>query len=127
MDKLSINPSDDHPKVIFDNKSGILEISGKSLPEDVNAFYKPILQWLKNYAGDPNETTDLNFRLTFLNSASSKLILDILLVLEEMNLKGEKVVVNWYYPEYDEDMKEVGIEFSEMVDIPFKNIAYTPG
>jgi hypothetical protein len=24
-------------------------------------------------------------------------------------------------------MKEVGIEFSEMVDIPFKNIAYTPG
>lgn len=117
---------DDSPKVNFSIENGKLEIEGKSLPEDVSAFYEPILEWLNNYAKDPLPETELTFKFTYFNTASSKLILDILTVLERMNDDGKKVLVNWYYPEYDEDMRDAGIEYSEMVDVPFKHFSFNP-
>ena len=125
MDKLMIMPTDDSPRVVLDKESGVFEISGKSLPEDVSAFYEPVLEWLRGYSGDPNESTAFDIRLTYFNTASSKLILDILVILEEMVLEGKTVNINWHYPEYDEDMKEAGIEYSEMVDVPFTHIEYS--
>jgi len=43
-----------------------------------------------------------------------------------MHLDGNKVLVNWYYPAYDEDMHDAGVEYSEMVDVPFKHLSYHP-
>lgn len=117
---------DDSPKVSFTHNLGKLEISGKSLPEDVSAFYRPILDWLVQYSQKPHHETEFTFKLTYFNTASSKLILDILLILEKMHENGEKVLVNWYYPEYDEDMREAGLEYSEMVEVPFKHFSYHP-
>ncbi len=117
---------DDSPKVNFSIENGKLEISGKSLPEDVSAFYEPILEWLNNYAKNPQPETELTFKFTYFNTASSKLILDILTVLEKMKDDGNKVLVNWYYPEYDEDMRDAGIEYSEMIDVPFKHFSFNP-
>lgn len=126
MYSLILDGMDDSPKVNFSIENGKLEIEGKSLPEDVSAFYEPILEWLNNYAKDPLPETELTFKFTYFNTASSKLILDILTVLERMNDDGKKVLVNWYYPEYDEDMRDAGIEYSEMVDVPFKHFSFNP-
>lgn len=126
MYSLILEGMDDSPKVNFSIENGKLEIEGKSLPEDVSAFYEPILEWLNNYAKDPLPETELTFKFTYFNTASSKLILDILTVLERMNDDGKKVLVNWYYPEYDEDMRDAGIEYSEMVDVPFKHFSFNP-
>ncbi len=127
MENLIIQPSDDSPAIILDKDSGRFEISGKSLPEDVSAFYDPVLRWLENYSGDPNSSTRFDFQLTYFNTASSKLLLDILMILEEMNLSGKKVSVNWHYPVYDEDMRDAGLEYSEMVEVPFNHIEYSAG
>jgi len=126
MDSLIIEEMDDSPNVIFTHESGKLELSGKSLPENVSAFYQPILDWLNNYALEPQPLTELTFKLTYFNTASSKLILDILTILEKMKDDGKNVLVNWYYPEYDEDMRDAGVEYSEMVDVPFKHFSYHP-
>lgn len=126
MDSLIIKEMDDSPQVSFSHQNGKLEISGKSLPEDVSAFYRPIIDWLNNYAQKPQPETELTFKLTYFNTASSKLILDILTVLEKMKEDGKNVLVNWYYPEYDEDMRDAGVEYSEMVDVPFKHFSYHP-
>ena len=126
MYSLILDSMDDSPKVNFSNENGKLEISGKSLPEDVSAFYGPILDWLNEYAKDPQPETELTFKFTYFNTASSKLILDILSVLEKMKESGNKVLVNWYYPEYDEDMRDAGVEYSEMVDVPFKHFSFLP-
>jgi len=48
------------------------------------------------------------------------------MLFEEMREDEQDVAVNWYYPEYDEDMKDAGIEYSEMVDVPFEFIEYKP-
>jgi hypothetical protein len=126
MDNLFLLETDDSPKVSFTHDSGKLEISGKSLPEDVSTFYRPILDWLNKYAQKPQNETELTFKLSYFNTASSKLLLDILTILEKMNEEGKSVLVNWYYPEYDEDMRDAGVEYSEMVEVPFKHFSYHP-
>ncbi len=126
MESLIIEPKDDSPLVKFIEEDGKMEISGKSLPEDVTSFYKPVIAWLNKYATRPKPLTEFTFKLTYFNTASSKLILDILMILEKIHNDGKEVHVNWNYPVYDEDMQEAGEEYSEMVDLPFNHISYTP-
>ena len=45
MEVIKIKGSDDTPNVILDAENGMMQISGRSLPEDVAAFYEPILDW----------------------------------------------------------------------------------
>lgn len=125
MDSIKLKGTDDTPSVILDKENGIFEIAGRSLPEDVNAFYEPILDWLADYAESPNSETVVTFKLVYFNTASSKLILDILLKFEEISESGSEVLIKWYFPEDDEDMEEAGEEYSEIVEIPFEQISYT--
>lgn len=125
MQVLKIDSTEDNPQVILDRESNILEISGRSLPEDVNTFYEPMLSWIEEYAKAPLDVTVFNFKLTYFNTASSKIILDILTQFEEMIEEGHQVMVRWHYPDEDEDMMEAGEEYSEMVDVPFEMVSYS--
>ena len=124
METIKIQGTEDTPKIILDAENEILEISGRSLPEDVSSFYEPVLNWLNEYAENPNKKTVFNFKLTYFNTASSKLLLDILMKLEEMHEKGQDVLIRWHFPEDDEDMAEAGEEYAEIVDVPFEQVAY---
>lgn len=120
MEILNLEGTEDTPKIILDKKNGIFEISGRSLPEDSAEFYRPVLEWIAKYSAEPNPATEFVFKLEYFNTASSKLILDVLSALED--IKGMKI--NWYFHEDDEDMEEAGQEFSELVEIPFEFRTY---
>jgi len=124
MDTLHIYPTEDVPEVILDQEKEVFQITGMSLPEDVNTFYEPVLNWMKVYSRNPNPSTIFNFRFTYFNTATSKIILDILTILEELVEAGHSVVVRWHFTEGDEDMLEAGEEFSEMVDVPVELITF---
>lgn len=124
METIKIQGTEDTPKIILDAENELMEISGRSLPEDVSSFYEPVLNWLNEYAENPKKKTIFNFKLTYFNTASSKLLLDILMKLEEMHEKGQDVLIRWHYPEDDEDMAEAGEEYADIVDVPFEQIAY---
>ncbi len=49
METIKIQGTEDTPKIILDAGNEILEISGRSLPEDVSSFYEPVLNWLNEY------------------------------------------------------------------------------
>jgi hypothetical protein len=125
METIKIQGTEDTPKIILDAENEIMEISGRSLPEDVSSFYEPVINWLNEYAEKPNKKTVINFKLTYFNTASSKLLLDILMKLEEMHEKGYDVLIRWHYPEDDEDMEEAGEEYADIVDVPFEQVAYS--
>lgn len=125
MEAIKIQGTEDTPKVILDKDAEIFEISGRSLPEDVATFYDPILNWLNEYGEGPNGNTIFNFKLTYFNTASSKMLLDILMKLEEIHEEGHDVTVRWHYPEDDEDMEEAGEEYADIVDIPFEQVGYS--
>jgi hypothetical protein len=125
MDPIKIKGTDDTPQVILDKDNGIFEISGRSLPEDVAAFFEPILKWINEYSQEPLPKTVFNFKLEYFNTASSKLILDVLLKLEEMSDDGKDVLVRWHYPDDDEDMQEAGEEYADIVEVPFEQVSYS--
>jgi hypothetical protein len=120
MEILNLKGTEDTPTILLDKKNGIFEISGRSLPEDSAEFYKPVVAWINEYAKEANPTTEFTLKLEYFNTASSKLILDVLSALED--IKGMKII--WYFHDDDEDMEEAGQEFSELVEIPFEFKTY---
>lgn len=120
MKIINLEGTEDTPKIILNKTDEIYEISGRSLPEDSAEFFQPILNWIDEYAQDPNSSMNFVFKLEYFNTASSKLILDVLSKLEE--LPGIKIT--WFFHDDDEDMEEAGKEFSELVDIPFDYKTY---
>ncbi len=124
MEVINIKGTDDTPSVVLDKDNGIFEISGRSLPEDVTQFYQPILDWIDEYAKDPNDKTEVMFKLEYFNTASSKVLLDVLLKYEEINDAHGNVVIKWHYHEDEEDMKEAGEEYEDIVTVPFEYVEY---
>lgn len=124
METLRIEQTDDSPLVILDQEDNQFEISGKSLPEDVVDFYQPMLDWLNTYREKPLSKTVFNLKLIYFNTASSKMIMDILMILEDMVVEGHDVVIRWHSLQSDEDMQEAGKEYEEMIDVPFEHATY---
>ncbi len=110
------------PYVRLDGEKGIIEIKGRSIPENSIEFYKPLIDWLEEYGDIALDETAVNVQLEYFNTSSSKCILDIFKKLEVIFKKGCKVEVNWYYEEDDEDMFEAGEDYQSIINIPFKMI-----
>ncbi len=122
MDPIRIEGTKKTPDVIFDAENGIIEIEGRSIPENSIEFYKPLVDWLDEYAKAPNEKTEVNIKLEYFNTSSSKCILDVFKKLEDIYKAKKEVVINWHYEEDDEDMLEAGEDYQSILKIPFKMI-----
>ncbi len=120
MKPLTIAGTATTPAVILDSTKSIFEITGRSVADDISEVYTPVLQWLNSYSKDPNSTTLFVFKLEYFNTASSKALLDTLSAISF--IKNSKVL--WYHHDEDEDIKEAGEEFFELVNIPFEFKTY---
>ena len=85
MNSLVIIETDHTPSVVLDKDAGIFEIAHRSLPENAIDFFDPIINWIKEYAKNPNKITEFSFKLEYYNTATSKQIAKLLLILEELN------------------------------------------
>ena len=122
MDKITIEGTSKTPTIIFDSETGLLELKGRSSPENSIEFYKPVVESLDKYASDPKDKTSVNIHLEYFNTSSSKCILDLFKKLEAIHKTGKEVVINWYYEEDDEDMLEAGEDYQAIIKVPFKMI-----
>ncbi len=120
MESLIIESTNKTPKVFFNALSGKMELMGRSIPENSYQFYEPLLQWLDEYAKNPQEQTHFIFKLDYFNTSSSMYILGILKKLEKMYADGKKVRVSWYYDSEDEDMLQTGEDLRQIVKIPIE-------
>ena len=122
MEKYSIDGTPKTPTISLDLASGVLEIKGRSIPENSIEFYKPLVDALDKYAGSPKTATNVNIQLEYFNTSSSKCILDVFKKLENINKNGSAVIINWHYEEDDEDMLEAGEDYQAIINIPFKMV-----
>jgi hypothetical protein len=120
MEALRIESTHKTPRVILDPENGIFEFSGRSIPEDALGFYRPIFDWLDEYAKSPLPVTHVKFDLEYFNTSSSKNILEILKRLESIHTNGHEVRVTWYYDEDDEDMEETGQDYQALLNLPIE-------
>lgn len=125
MDKITIEGTSKTPTIIFDSEAGLLELKGRSIPENSIEFYKPVVESLDKYSHEPKEKTSVNIQLEYFNTSSSKCILDLFKKLESIHKTGKDVVINWFYEEDDEDMLEAGEDYQAIIKVPFKMIEVT--
>ena len=120
MEKLYIEGSAKTPSVSFDGEAGILEMRGRSIPENSIEFFQPLIDWVDAYGAAPSKATRVDMKLEYFNTSSSKCILDLFKRLEKINDTASGVIINWYYETDDEDMEEAGEDYAAIVRLDFK-------
>jgi len=93
------------PSVKLDADTGICEIGGESYLEESSLFYQPIYDWLLEYTKTKKPLV-FNFRLSYVNTSSSKHILFILRLLKKYGEEGNDVQSYWYIEQGDMDTEE---------------------
>ena len=121
MNALIIEAREDSPGITLDKDNNVFEIIGNSYADDPVPYYLPIFDWLERYKKNPNENTLFEFRLNYINTASSKQIANILTKLEEAK-KNTKIKIKWFYHKDDEDMYDEGLALKNNVKIDFEFI-----
>ena len=122
MEPLLIEGTPKTPSIRFEADQGLIEIKGRSIPENSIEFYKPLVDWLDKYGEGPSTLTKVNIQLEYFNTSSSRCILDVFKKLETIHKAKHEVIINWYYEEDDEDMLEAGEDYESIIRVPFKMI-----
>jgi len=122
MEKYEIDGTPKTPTILFDINGGVLDIKGRSIPENSIEFYKPLVDALDKYSVATKSATTVNIQLEYFNTSSSKCILDIFKKLESIHKSGSYVTINWHYEDDDEDMLEAGEDYQAIIGIPFKMV-----
>jgi len=96
MESIHLEATVNSPKVTLDYENGLIELDGKSYPENTFEFYEPIMAWVESYfSGKAKEQTTINIKFTYFNSATSQIVFDFFDVISEG--EAENLTVNWYY------------------------------
>lgn len=119
MKELIIENSFNTPDINFNPISGEFMLEGRSIPENPETFYMKLIEWIHNYFEDPCDLTRAVIKLEYVNSGSSKFLLEILRVMKAYHDQGKKCVVDWYYEEEDERMMELGSHYESTTELPF--------
>lgn len=113
MENLIISETKYTPDINLNAQTGVLDIRGKSYPENTFEFYKPMMDWLENYFdGNAKENTTVNMEIIYFNSSSSKLFFDFFDLLDEVK-EDNNIEINWIYDEENESALEAGEDFIE--------------
>lgn len=112
------------PLVIVDETAGSIEIAGVSIPENAYVFFRPVEDFIESLDPESAKGIVFTFRLEYMNTLSSKAFLDYMRTVKD--LKHIPLTVTWEYYSDDEEMRDHGETFSEIVDIPFNYAAVDP-
>lgn len=126
MQSLNIDKTYSTPMIKFDSDTGKLMISGESFPENASRFYTPVLQWIRDYIGElDSQEVEVTFEISYFNSSTSKVFLNIFGLLEEAAEEGRNIAVNWRCSKENESAIECGEEFKEDLEkLPFNIIEF---
>ncbi len=120
MENLIIKETKYTPSIKLDVEKGLMELMGKSYPENTFEFYKPMLEWVEEYFENNDKRTVVNMEIIYFNSSSSKLFFDFFDLLEDAHNSGKTIEVNWIYDEENESALEAGEDFKE----DFENLKF---
>jgi SiaC family regulatory phosphoprotein len=95
-----------------------IRVDGVSIPENAYLFFKPFEEFINGIDTENVKNAEVILRLEYMNSLSSKAFLDYVRQLHTSKLLNMNVI--WEYYDDDEEMREYGDTFSEIVRIPFQ-------
>ncbi len=78
MEDLYLKKTFNSPEVEFIADTGELSLEGRSIPEDPGEFFERLIDWINEYFLTPAEKTVMSIKLEYINSGSSKYMLEVL-------------------------------------------------
>jgi hypothetical protein len=107
------------PGIVYFPDTNILELTGRSIPENPELIFKRLDEWITLHFGK-NNGLDVNIQLEYINSGSSKYLYEILKRLTGYGKSGMQVKLKWLYEEDDEAMLELGEHYRDTAGIPLE-------
>ena len=120
MKPISINATFNTPAIKFDPQEGHLLLEGKSIPEDPVIFYEPVLNWINEYFVNPAPVTHVIIKLEYVNSGSSKYLLEFFKIINREHQEGHHCRISWYYEVEDEAIQDLGELYKSTINVPFE-------
>jgi hypothetical protein len=102
------------PSISINLEKGEFSFAGKSYPENVNSAFAEVLSIIDAYCKKPKKSTTLNFEWLYFNTATSKIQVHIIQLLEK---SGTDLVINWICDKNFEVMIEKGNFLKEILDV----------
>ncbi|MFC2086467.1 DUF1987 domain-containing protein [Bacteroidota bacterium] len=118
MEAIRLTETASSPIVTLDKETNEFSFTGRSLPADPQEFYTPIFKWFDEYLKNPNKETNIVFEIEYMNTASSKMLLELFRKLKDYIDAGISINVKWIYDEDDEEVLKSGIDFAKFTGIP---------
>lgn len=103
----------------FGISEGLIEIKGRSIPEDAYEFFEPVVDSIKHLLDSSNNPVTFNIHLDYVNSGSKKYLTNILKILEDHKNKGMQVNINWMFDRDDESIMELGQDLASLMQLEF--------
>ncbi|HZK62354.1 MAG TPA: DUF1987 domain-containing protein [Anaerovoracaceae bacterium] len=107
------------PGIVYYPNENILEVVGRSIPENPELIFRRLDEWITIHF-EKNNGLNVNIRLEYINSGSSKYLYEILKRLTGYKRSGKLVEMKWLYEEDDEAMLELGEHYRDTAGIPLE-------
>jgi len=117
MEKVIIQePLRNCPGIFYFPEKNILEISGRSIPENPDKIFIRLNDWITTFL-ERNQSLNVNIQLEYINSGSSKYLYETLKKLTAFGRTGKMIKIIWFYEEDDEAMLELGEHYRDTAGI----------
>jgi hypothetical protein len=115
---LRIKRTPKTPFVYLNRREGIVIFAGVATPEDDTGFYRPIVDFIRSQPWDASKIA-VFFRVEYVNTSSSKCLLDLLKTLNQLFLSGKSMNILWFQEADDPDDYLDGEDWLWVVKTPF--------
>ncbi|GJM61420.1 DUF1987 domain-containing protein [Persicobacter diffluens] len=110
-------------KLSAEERRGTIE--GESYLEEPYQFYEDIFKWVSVFFEEGGEEFNLDIKLTYFNTASSRALLDLFINLKALEDSNYNITVNWFYPDPDdEEMLMEAEDFIEESELEMNLVEY---
>jgi hypothetical protein len=119
MTPIKIARTDVTPEILFSPAENTLAIEGECHPENPNTFFSPIVALVNQYleVAQPKYFV-VRVRFAYINSASTKAMRQIFVMLNEAAKRGCGVDLNWEFDPEDDAIQELGQDLLYGVGVP---------
>lgn len=117
MQRLQVAPTIRTAGVDFDHEEALLQIKGNSIPENADGFFQPLHDWVEEFRTVHQGPVKIRIFMTYFNTATIRHL--IALMRRLVYYYGDKLVIEWAYEKGDDEIRDRGVDLSEVVKFNF--------
>jgi hypothetical protein len=120
--KFYIAGTTSSPEIDFNVEEKKFIVRGRSMPNDAESFFNPILTWLRDNLKHQFLKANFDVALDYYNTGSFIRLMSMFNLLEELNGFDNELTIRWICESDDDDNIADGESFKDVLKIPFEII-----